>query len=62
MRKEELLEENEELAFENKMMAEALSLLGVKQEQVATICSGTLDELKKIIKDERGALVCQFKK
>lgn len=40
-------DENSSLAYENKMMADALIETGLSQEQISTICSGNLSVLKK---------------
>ncbi len=49
--KNEKEEEIENLAFENKAMAEALKTLGFTQEQISQICSGGF--MPVIINDER---------
>jgi len=47
---QEMLEKDEEisnLAYENKMMAEALAKTGLTQEEISTICSGDLSNVAK---------------
>ncbi|WP_152184417.1 hypothetical protein [Sulfurimonas indica] len=43
-------EENQNLAFENKMMAEALSTLGFSQEEISNICAGSLKIQKPLLR------------
>ena len=46
----DLLDQNENLAYENKQMAKALESLGFTQEQISNICSGGFTP--KIVSDE----------
>ena len=47
----DLIDQNENLAYENRQMAEVLEAIGFTEEQISGICSGSLD-LETILDEE----------